>query len=458
MTYSLGIDLGTTCTAAAVSDGTGTRIVRLGREATVSSAVFVAESGELITGDAAEREAVGQPLRASRAHKRRLADPNLLRIAGSVRSPTSLMAAQLRDVVDTVTRAQGRPPGVVVLTCPAVWGPYRREHFIQVPRLAGLRNVRVVTEPEAAAMHYSVERRLGDGEIVGVYDLGGGTFDATILRARPNGMEILGTPEGVEQLGGLDFDDALLAFVDGQLGGALSSMDTPLVDHARLRHAAREACRQAKEDLSTNAETVIRVESPDGTRHETAISRAKFNSLIKSHLDLTTESLKRAIGSAGLNPADLTGVLLAGGSSRIPFVEQIVSDAFGKPVRVGLHPKLTVAMGAAAIARLEANRPAIPARRVASPPPLVSLAATRSPVSSRSRTAVAEVRAPLSFPTPITSARGRGPAKRTIPSPAPATWSRSPLNRTGVLAAAALAAGVMLLVGVLIAVMVLNGS
>ncbi|MFD9698144.1 Hsp70 family protein [Lentzea sp. NPDC059081] len=461
MTYGLGIDLGTTYTAAAVSDGSGTRVVRLGREATVSSVVFVAEDGKLITGDAAERAAYIQPLRSSRAHKRRLADPTPLEIAGSVRSPSTLMAAQLRDVVETVSEAQGRPPGVVVLTCPAVWGPYRREHFVEVPRLAGLRNVRVVTEPEAAAMHYSVERRLGDGEIVGVYDLGGGTFDATVLRARPNGMEILGTPEGVERLGGMDFDDALFTYVDEQLGGALSAMDPTVPEHARLRLLAREACRQAKEDLSAAAKTVVHLVLPDQTKHEVEISRTTFNNLIKSHLELTTDSLRRTIGSAGLVPDDLAGVLLAGGSSRIPFVEQTVSDTFGKPVRVGLHPKLTVAMGAAAIARLEAGRPATPkpvAAPAPPPPPLVSMAATRPVTSSQARTAVASVPAPPSFPSPAMPERGRGPAKRTIPSPAYAPSVRYARKRKNMVLAAAVAAGVLLIVSVIIAVMALNGG
>ncbi|WP_434444119.1 Hsp70 family protein [Lentzea sp. E54] len=367
MGYGLGIDLGTTFTAAAVSGDSGTRMVVLGPEVVTPSVVFVRPDGGLITGDAAEAAAAHDPMRVSRGHKRRLGDPTPLVIGGAAYSPASLLAAQLRDVVARVVAHEGGPPESIVLTCPAVWGPYRREHFDEVPRLAGLSNVRIVTEPEAAATHYAVERRLGEGELVAVYDLGGGTFDTTILRARAGGMEILGTPEGIERMGGMDFDETLMAHVDAKLDGALSALDPGDPEAAAALAAVRAQCVRAKVALSTEPTVEVRVALPAGER-EVSVSRLEFNEMIRPSVVLTTEALHRTVTSAGLRPGDLAGVLLAGGSSRIPLVPQVVSTAFGRPVRVSLHPKFTVALGAAALANI-ARRSVAPSapRPVGSP-------------------------------------------------------------------------------------------
>ena len=222
MTYGLGIDLGTSFTSAAVSGAHGTRMVPLGPGMIVPSVAYPAQGGSVLTGPAA-LAAAADPALVARGFKRRLGDPTPLVLGGAAYSPSMLMAAQLRDVLATVSRTSGGPPSSIVLTCPAIWGPYRREQFAEVPRLAGITDYQLVTEPEAAATHYSAERRLGDGEVVAVYDLGGGTFDTTILRMRAGGMEILGTPEGIEHMGGIDFDETLLAHLDDRLGGAISA-------------------------------------------------------------------------------------------------------------------------------------------------------------------------------------------------------------------------------------------
>ncbi|MBB5802942.1 actin-like ATPase involved in cell morphogenesis [Saccharothrix ecbatanensis] len=348
--YGLGVDLGTTFTAAAVCGHTGTRMVPLGPDIVTPSVAFARPDGTLLTGATAEAAGATDPTRVSRGHKRRLGDPTPLVIGGTAYSPAALLAAQLRDLVSDLTAMEGTLPEAVVLTCPAVWGPYRREHFDEVPRLAGISGVRMVTEPEAAAMHYSVERRLGDGELVAVYDLGGGTFDATILRARPGGMEILGTPEGIERLGGMDFDEALLAHVDSRLDGAIDALDPADPEAATALATIRALCVRAKEDLSVEPDVTLRLPLPGGPR-EVNVTRVEFNDMIRPSVALTTEALHRTITSAGLRPTDLAGVLMAGGSSRIPLVPQMVSATFGKPVRVSLHPKFTVALGAAALAQ-----------------------------------------------------------------------------------------------------------
>ncbi|MFR9728382.1 Hsp70 family protein [Saccharopolyspora sp. MS10] len=302
----------------------------------------------------------------ARNFKRRLGDPTPVVLGGSTYSPAALMAAQLRHVLATVSRFAGGPPESVVLTYPAIWGPYRREHFTEVPRLASVEDFRLLTEPEAAATHYSSERRLGDGETVAVYDLGGGTFDSTILRMRAGRMEILGTPEGIEHLGGIDFDEALLAHVDQRLDGAISALDHSDPKQAAAHADVVEMCVRAKEALSIEPDVRLTVPLPSGSR-EVVITRLEFNDMIKPSVQLTIDALRRTTTSAGLRPDDLSAVLLAGGSSRVPLVGQLVSQEFNKPVRVTLHPKFTVSLGAALVSAHP--RPAN------SPPPTLPAAA-----------------------------------------------------------------------------------
>lgn len=346
--YGVGIDLGTSFTSAAVGEAGGERMVPMGAEVVVPSVVCPGPGDTLLTGDEALAAATN-PATVARNFKRRIGDPTPLLLNGSVYSPAALMAAQLRDVLDRVSDAMGGPPGRVVVTCPAIWGPYRREHFSEVPRLAHVSDYELVTEPEAAATHYSRESRLGDGEVVAVYDLGGGTLDTTILRMRAGEMEILGTPEGMEHLGGIDFDEALLNHLDARLGGAISSLDPADAVAAGELARIRALCVRAKEELSTEPDVTLSVPPPIGPRAVT-ITQLEFNEMIRPAVRETLDALHRTLSSAGLAPGDLSAVLLAGGSSRIPLISQLVKQEFGRPVRMTLHPKHTVALGAAAIA------------------------------------------------------------------------------------------------------------
>ena len=141
---------------------------------------------------------MSSPERVGREFKRRLGDPTPIMLGGAPHAVTALLAALLKDTVAKVTETEGGPPANVVLTHPANWGPYRRELFEEVPQLAGLPQARMITEPEAAAAHYAAARHLGDGDTVAVYDLGGGTFDATVLRKRAGintvGIDISAAP------------------------------------------------------------------------------------------------------------------------------------------------------------------------------------------------------------------------------------------------------------------------
>ncbi|WP_243794352.1 Hsp70 family protein [Saccharopolyspora gloriosae] len=356
MRYGLGIDLGTSFTSAAVSGPAGTRMVPMSPAVVVPSAAYRTPDGALLTGDAALYPGA-DPGQVARNFKRRLGDPTPLFLGGAGFSPTALMAAQLRDVLATAIRSMGGPPDSVVLTYPAIWGRYRRQHFTEVPRLAHVPNFHLVTEPEAAATHYSSERRLGDGEVIAVYDLGGGTFDSTILRMRAGRMEILGTPDGIDHLGGADFDQAIFDHLDRRLDGAISALDPDDPRSAYALATIETMCVRAKESLSSEPEVRLNVPLPTGPR-ELGITRQEFNALIARPVGDTVEALHRTIASAGLRADQLSAVLLAGGSSRVPLVAQQLAREFGKPVRGALHPKYTVALGAAQVSARA--RPAVP--------------------------------------------------------------------------------------------------
>lgn len=362
MSYSLGVDLGTTFVAAAISREAQAEMSKLGDRSVVTPAmVYLGEDGTLVTGEAASRRAVSNPERVGREFKRRLGDPTPVTLAGQPFAITELMATLLRDAVNKITEAEGAPADRAVLTYPANWGNFRRGVFDEVPAMAGLSGALTITEPEAAAAHYAVTRELGDGAAVAVYDLGGGTFDATVLRNRSGRVEILGRPEGVERLGGMDFDNAILEFINDASDGAIDGLDRgdPRTEVALAR--LRQDCVLAKEALSIDAETVIPVFLP-GRNFDVRLTRAQFEDMIRIPVQNTIGALTRTIRSAQLPVDELSLVLLVGGSSRIPLVAEMVSAQLGRPTVVDPYPKYAVALGAATLAGLS-PRPATKATK-----------------------------------------------------------------------------------------------
>jgi YVTN family beta-propeller protein len=358
--YSLAIDLGTSFIAAAVADNRGLEMFSLGDGSLVEpAAVYVRGDGRVLTGEAAARRAVSNPDRFARELKRNLANPTPVILGGAPFAVSDLLGAQLQEVLVRVAERQGGKPEVVALTHPANWGPFRKELFEDVAQSAGLTEPLFTTEPEAAAAHYASTRPLGEGDVLAVYDLGGGTFDATVLRRTARGFEIVGTPEGIERLGGTDFDDAILAHVNYVAGGALGALDqsdpTTMVALAQLR----QDCTLAKEALSVDAEVTIPVFLPN--RHfEVTLTRSELEGMIRAPIESTIGTLDRVLRAAQVDPTTLGAVLLVGGSSRIPLVSQMVSEAFGRPTVVGAHPKHAVALGAALLAEKRRKRESVP--------------------------------------------------------------------------------------------------
>jgi YVTN family beta-propeller protein len=427
VSYSLGVDLGTTFVAAAIARPAGAEMLTLSPQSVVAPAlVYLREDGTLVTGDAARRRAVSRPDRVGREFKRRLGDPTPVMLGGASFAVTDLLGALLRDVLLQVVSLEGGPPDQVVLTHPANWGPFRRGLFEEVPTNAGLSDTLTITEPEAAAAHYASSRRLHDGQIVAVYDLGGGTFDATILRGARDGVEILGRPEGIERLGGVDFDESVLEFVNVTSGGALDGLDMTDLQTALAIARLRQDCVLAKESLSLDTEAIIPVFLPD--RHfEVKLTRAEFEGMVRGPIESTTQALVRTLRSAKLEPSDLSAVLLVGGSSRIPLVARMVSDALSCKTVVDTHPKYTVALGAASIAAAAGGGSTANTQQAheAVPVPATSAAAGTTDWQYDATSA------PITAPTPIAVA---GPTQ-------PPVDAGAPVNGAATLAGAHLAAG-----------------
>lgn len=346
--YCLGVDLGTTFTAAAVWRDGHAEVVPLGDHSPqIPSAVFRTSEGEFLVGEAAVRRGATEPSGLATEFKRRIGDETSLMVAGTPMSAHALMAQLLSWVVAHVTAGQGGAPATVVLTCPANWGPYRRELLEQAGRMAGLGSIVLCTEPSAAAVHFASTERIDTGDAVAVYDLGGGTFDAAVLRKDgPASFALLGSPEGIEHLGGLDFDAAVLQ----QVWTVLGDVDVDPDDEAVLAGLTRlrRDCTDAKEALSVDTDVTIPV-NLGGAHRTVRLGRAELEDLLRPSLEETVAALERALASAGLAAADLDSVLLVGGSARIPLVTELLTRRLGRPVAVSAHPKHGVALGAAMV-------------------------------------------------------------------------------------------------------------
>jgi molecular chaperone DnaK len=352
MSYWLGVDVGSTFTAAAICRvEAGHRalpeVVPLGTRSTaVSSVVYLGRDGEVIVGEAAERRAVTHPDRVVREFKRRIGDEVPMVIGGVPHSAPEITAKVIHWVVDRVAQREGGPAAGIVITHPASWGTYKTRIIAQALRGTDLPDITFRTEPEAAAASYALSERIESGSTIAVYDLGGGTFDAAVVRKTgPTTFSVLGHPQGLEQLGGVDFDDAVFNHVLVAVPD-LAELDPDDPATLAATAALRRECTAAKEALSVDTEVTIPVLAP-GIRSQVRLVRAEFEDMIRDQVAETVEALRRALRSADVEPQGLDAVLLVGGSSRVPLVTQLVSAELGRPVAVDADPKAAIALGAA---------------------------------------------------------------------------------------------------------------
>ena len=264
MGYQLGVDLGTTYTAAAVIRDGHAEVATLGtRTLEIPSVVLLRDDGEMLIGEAAERRSQTEPDRFAREFKRRMGDPTPILLGGSPFSAHALTARLLRGVVKVVADREGGPPDHIVVTYPANWGEYKRDLLDQAVRQADVGRVASPPSPRRPRSTTPRPRRVAPGEIVAVYDLGGGTFDAAVLRNTGERFELLGDPRGIEQLGGVYFDEAVFAWVVDHMAEAFAAARPrrPGCDGRGVR--LRRDCVEAKESLSWDTDTAIAVALPN---------------------------------------------------------------------------------------------------------------------------------------------------------------------------------------------------
>ena len=372
----IGIDLGTTNSCVAVLDGDKVRVFENseGRR-TTPSIVAYAKDGEIIVGDAAKRQAVTNPKNTLFAIKRligrRYDDAEVQRDIGIMPfkitkadngdawvevddkklAPPQISAEVLKKMKKTAEDILGEEVTEAVITCPAYFNDSQRQATKDAGRIAGLNVKRIINEPTAAAIAYGEDKAKGEQKIA-VYDLGGGTFDISIIDIDEvdgeKTFEVLAT-NGDTHLGGEDFDNRI---VDYLIDEFKTEQGVDLRTDPLALQRLKEAAEKAKIELSSSQQTDVNLPyitaDATGPKHmNIKITRAKLESLVEELVTKTLEPVKTALSDAGLSPSDVNDVILVGGQSRMPMVQKLVADFFGKEPRKDVNPDEAVAIGAA---------------------------------------------------------------------------------------------------------------
>ncbi|HEX5543478.1 MAG TPA: Hsp70 family protein [Micromonospora sp.] len=390
----LSIDFGTSNTVAIVRGADGRpRPLLFDGSPLLPSAVYLNADGQLLVGRDAERSSRLDPARFDPNPKRRI-DDGMILLGDREFSVAEVFAAALRRVAGEAQRQLGGPSTELRLTHPAQWGDRRRAVLVESARAAGLPAPRLIAEPVAAASYYTavLGTAVPPGRALGIYDLGGGTFDATVVRRTVTGFEVL-AENGLTDLGGLDFDQALIEHLmdthsdsrTQQWNSLLSPSDAA---QRRQRGLLYDDVRGAKEMLSRTTSADVHLPALETSAH---VTREELESLIRAHLVRTVACLAQTIGAARLKPTDLVGVFLVGGSSRIPLAAHLIHTELGVAPTTLEQPETVVAegalfIGAAATAGQGLSgvpRPVAPPGRISTrpgspvPPPRPPLATTR---------------------------------------------------------------------------------
>lgn len=347
--WTLAVDFGTSFTVAAVrSDGRPPEAIEIAGERRMPTVVMVSDDGSVLVGRAAEDLAASSPGRALRAPKRRLGEPAPVVLGGRAYQVVDLVAAVLRHVYDEAVRHQGSPPDSVRLTHPATWSRPRLARLLEAAAKAGLPQAVLIAEPVAAAMSYASEVGVADGAHVAVYDLGGGTFDTTVLQAEGGAFSVVGRPGGDANLGGELFDELLTNDVGERLDPDVWEQ-LQVSDDMRWRQAAsalRTEVRRAKEALTSAPYAELLVPLPTGLVN-LRLTRDELEAVVGPYIDESVRLFVQCVRDAGVEPSALAAVYLVGGASRMPLVERRLSEAVpGVPVSRRGDPKTAVALGA----------------------------------------------------------------------------------------------------------------
>ena len=347
MSKIIGIDLGTTNSCVSVMEGgEATVIPNAEGHRTTPSVVAFSKTGERMVGQVAKRQAVTNPDRTISSIKREMGSDYKVTIDGKKYTPQEISAMILQKLKSDAEAYLGGPVSEAVITVPAYFTDAQRQATKDAGKIAGLEVKRIINEPTAAALAYGVDKE--QSQKVMVYDLGGGTFDVSILDIDDGVIEVLATA-GNNRLGGDDFDECIMKWMVSEFkrtDGVDLSGDK--VAMQRLKEAAEKAKIELSGVTSTNINLPYITADATGPKHlDVTLTRAKFNELTAHLVEKTAGPVRQAMSDAGITASDLTKVLLVGGSSRVPAVQEMVKKLTGKEGFKGINPDECVADGAA---------------------------------------------------------------------------------------------------------------
>lgn len=344
----IGIDLGTTNSCVSVLEGGDPTVITNAEGArTTPSVVGFAKNGERLVGETAKRQAITNPERTISSIKRYMGTDHKTTIDGKDFTPQDISAMILDKLKADAEAYLGETITEAVITVPAYFTDSQKQATKDAGKIAGLDVKRIINEPTAAALAYGLEKEEGQHKIL-VYDLGGGTFDVSILELGDGVFEVLAT-NGNNKLGGDDFDEALLNFMADTFAKENGiDLRNDKMAMQRLREAAEKAKKELSSAQTTNINLPFITVNDAGPLHMNMdISRAKFEQLTGDLVEKTVEPMKKAMVDAGVTNNDIAKVILVGGSTRIPAVQEAVKRITGKEPFKGINPDECVAIGAA---------------------------------------------------------------------------------------------------------------
>ena len=346
MSKTIGIDLGTTNSCVCVFEGGEAKVIANPEGERTTPSVVAFKNGEIIVGGAAKRQMVTNPDTVSSV-KRLMGTSEKVEADGKKYTPEEISAMILGDLKKTAEAYLGETVTKAVITVPAYFNDAQRQATKNAGKIAGLEVERIINEPTAAALAYGLDKQDKTEQIL-VYDLGGGTFDVSILEIGDGVFEVKST-SGNNHLGGDDFDKKIMDYLVAEFKKE-NGIDLSKDKMAMQR--IKDAAEKAKKDLSGVTTTQISLpflsQGEDGPLHlELSMTRAKFEELTRDLVDSTLEPVRNALKDAGLTKNDIDKVILVGGSTRIPKVQEIIKNELGKEPSKGVNPDEVVAMGAA---------------------------------------------------------------------------------------------------------------
>ena len=346
MSKTIGIDLGTTNSCVAVYEGGEAKVIANPEGSRTTPSVVAFKNGEIIIGQAAKNQMVTNPDTIS-SIKRLMGTKEKVKANGKEYTPEEISAMILGDLKKTAEAYLGETVKKAVITVPAYFNDAQRQATKNAGKIAGLEVERIINEPTAAALAYGMDKQEKTEQIL-VYDLGGGTFDVSILEIGDGVFEVKST-SGNNHLGGDDYDQRIIDYLVKEFKKS-NSIDLSKDKMAMQR--LKDAAEKAKKDLSgmttTNISLPFISQGEDGPVHlEISLSRAKFEDLTRDLTESTLEPVRKALKDAKLTKKDIDKVLLVGGSTRMPRIAEIIKEELGQEASKGVNPDEVVAMGAA---------------------------------------------------------------------------------------------------------------